>query len=105
MGAGWKVGLAGRKAKGTDMGKLHKQYVVPILVIVVGTGWLLNVQGVIPQVDWIWTCALAAVGILIPAVGGMDKLNAVIGPFLVVSSICSILRQLDRLPIEKEVAQ
>jgi len=69
----------------------------------VGIGWLLNVQGIIPRVDWIWTCALAAVGILTLVVGGFDKLTVVVGPFLIVSSICSILRQTDKLSIEKEV--
>ena len=63
------------------MSKLGKQYVIPILVIVVGVGWLLNVQGVIPRVDWIWTCALGAVGVLTLAVGGLDRLTAVVGPF------------------------
>jgi len=85
------------------MSKLGKQYVAPILIIVVGIGWLLNVQGIIPRVDWIWTCALAAVGILTLVVGGFDKLTVVVGPFLIVSSICSILRQTDKLSIEKEV--
>ena len=85
------------------MSKLGKQYVAPILIIVVGIGWLLNVQGIIPKVDWIWTCALAAVGILTLAVGGFDKLTVVVGPFLLVSSICSLLRQLDKLSVEKEI--
>ena len=93
----------GFKKKGKIMSKLGKQYVAPILIIVVGIGWLLNVQGIIPKVDWIWTCALAAVGILTLAVGGFDKLTVVVGPFLLVSSICSLLRQLDKLSVEKEI--
>ena len=85
------------------MSTLGKQYVVPILVIVVGIGLLLNVQGIIPQVNWVWTCALAAVGILTLVVGGFDKLTVVVGPFLIVSSICSLLRQTDKLSVDKEV--
>lgn len=85
------------------MTKLSKQYIVPILIIVVGVAWLLNVQGIIPGVDWIWTCALAAVGMLTLAVGGFDKLTVVVGPFLIASSICSLLRQTDRLSVEKEI--
>ncbi len=85
------------------MGKLNKQYIVPILIIVIGTGWLLNVQGIIPRMDWIWTGALAASGVLLLAVGGIDKLTAVVGPFLMVSSVCSILRQMGKLSIEKEI--
>ena len=85
------------------MAKLNKQYIVPILIIVVGIAWLLNVQGLIPGVDWIWTCALAAVGILTLAVGGFDKLTVVVGPFLIASSFCSLLRQTNRLSVEKEI--
>jgi hypothetical protein len=85
------------------MKTLNKKYVAPILVIVVGIGWLLNVQGIIPKVDWIWTIALAVTGVLVIAVGGLDKLTAVVGPFLVISSICAVLRQTGKLSIEREV--
>lgn len=85
------------------MGRLGKQYVIPILIIVVGIGWLLNVHGVIPKVDWVWSCALCAVGAMTLAVGGIDKLTAVIGPFLIVCSVCSVLRQTERLSVEEEI--
>ena len=85
------------------MSNSGKQYVAPILIIIVGVGWILNVQGVIPNIDWVWTCSLAAVGVLTLAIGGINKVTAVIGPFLIVSSICSILRQTDKLSIEMEV--
>lgn len=85
------------------MNKLGKQYIAPVLIIVVGIGWLLNVEGLIPAVDWIWTCALAAVGILTLAVGGFDRLTFVVGPFLIISSICSILRQTGALSLDKEI--
>ncbi len=87
------------------MSKLGKQYVVPILVIVCGMGWLLNVQGILPQLDWLWICALAAAGVLTIAVGGLDKMTIVVGPFLIAASICAILRQMDKLSIEKEVCE
>ncbi len=82
---------------------MQKQYIVPILIIVIGIGWLLNVQGIIPKVDWIWTCALAAAGIMTIVGGGLDKLTAVIGPFLIVASMCSVLRQTGGMSIEQEV--
>ncbi len=82
---------------------MQKQYIVPILVIVIGVGWLLNVQGILPKIDWIWTCGLAAAGILTLIIGGLDKLTAVVGPFLIVSSIFSVLRQTDRMTVEQEV--
>ncbi len=80
-----------------------KGLVVPVLVIVLGVTWLLNILKVLPGVDWIWTVGLAAVGVLTLLVGGINKLTAVIGPFLMVASICSLLRQLDVLPIDREI--
>jgi len=85
------------------MKKLGKQYVIPVMVIAVGIGWLLNVHDLIPKVDWIWTIVLAAAGILMLTVGGLDKLTFVAGPFLIISSICSVLRQTGRLDLNKEV--
>lgn len=81
----------------------RKRFVVPILVILLGVTWLLNVLKIIPGVDWIWTVGLAAVGILTLAVGGINKLTAVTGPFFIVASVCSILRQTGRLEIDREV--
>lgn len=80
-----------------------KQFVVPVLIILLGVTWLLNVQNIIPGVDWIWTGGLAAAGILTLAVGGINKLTVVTGPFLMVASTCSILRQTGRLQIDSEV--
>ena len=80
-----------------------KRFVVPILVILLGVTWLLNVLRIIPGVDWVWTVGLAAVGILALAVGGINKLTVVIGPFFMIASVCSILRQTGRLEIDREI--
>ena len=85
------------------MNQDSKQYVVPVLVIAVGIGWLLNVQGVFPPVDWLWTGGLAVVGILMLVIGTIDKLKGVLGPFLIIASICSILRQTEKLSVDKEI--
>ncbi len=81
----------------------RNRFVVPILVILLGVTWLLNVLKIIPGVDWIWTVGLAAVGILTLAVGGINKLTVVTGPFFMVASVCSILRQTGRLEIDREI--
>ena len=47
-----------------------KQLVSPIMVVVVGVAWLLNVLNVLPSVDWIWTVGLAAAGIVTLVLGG-----------------------------------
>jgi hypothetical protein len=85
------------------MNDSRKRFVVPILVILLGVTWLLNVLKILPGVDWIWTVGLAAVGILTLTVGGINKLTVVVGPFLMVASVCSILRQTGRLEIDREV--
>jgi hypothetical protein len=64
-----------------------KGLVVPVLVIVLGVTWLLNILKVLPGIDWIWTVGLAAVGVLTLLVGGINKLTVVVGPFLMVGSI------------------
>jgi hypothetical protein len=82
---------------------MRKKLVVPILTIVVGLTWLLNVLEIIPGVDWIWTVGLAAAGILSIAVGGLNRVTIVTGPFLVVASACSLLRQTGRLAMDREI--
>ena len=56
-----------------------------------------------PQVDWAWTLAVAAVGVLAFVMGGIDKVTIVVGPFFIVASCLSLLRQTGRMSIDKEV--
>jgi hypothetical protein len=80
-----------------------KELIAPILVIALGITWLLNVLDIMPGVDWIWTVALAAVGVITLLLGGVNKLTVVVGPFLMIASVCSLLRQIGTLPIDREV--
>jgi hypothetical protein len=82
---------------------VSKKLVVPILTIIVGVTWLLNVLGIMPGVDWIWTVGLAAAGIFSIAIGGLNKVTIVTGPFLIVASVCSLLRQTGQLAIDREI--
>jgi hypothetical protein len=79
------------------------RFVIPILVMVVGVTWLLNVLEVIPGVDWLWTVGLAAVGVLTLAVGGINKLTIVAGPFMIIAAVTPVLRQTEILGIDKEI--
>jgi len=85
------------------MARSRWRYIVPILVIVLGVTWLLNVLNIMPGVDWVWTIGLAAVGVLILVVGRITRLSIVLGPFFMVASVCSLLRQTGRLELDKEV--
>jgi len=61
----------------------REKYLLPILVIALGVAWLSNVLDVYPALDWIWTIGLAAVGILMLVVGGLNNKTVVIGPALI----------------------
>lgn len=80
-----------------------KTLIPPVLLITVGIGWLLSVLSVAPDVNWVWTLGLAIVGLLTFVVGGFDKVTAVVGPFLIIASGLSLLRQTDRLPLDVEI--
>lgn len=78
--------------------------ILAILIITVGVGWLLTVRGYMPGVNWVWTLGLAVVGVLTFVVsGGVDKASLVVGPFFLVSSLLSVLRQTGRLQVDTEV--
>ncbi len=80
-----------------------KSLLFPILLITVGAGWLLTTLGVAPGINWVWTLGLAIVGLLAIVVGGLDKVSVVIGPFFILASFFSILRQTGRLHVDVEV--
>jgi hypothetical protein len=68
--------------------------VIAVFIITIGIGDLLTTLDVLPGVDWVWTLALAIVGILVlVASGGFDKVSVVVGPFLIAAAVLSILRQ------------
>jgi hypothetical protein len=79
-----------------------KTIVAPILVITVGVGWLLTVHNIVAGVNWIWVLGLAVAGVLILVVGGLNKVTVVVGPFLIIATFFSILRQTQQISIDTE---
>jgi hypothetical protein len=77
--------------------------ILPVLLIGLGAGWLLTTLGIAPGIDWVWTLGLAALGILAFAVSGFDKVSVVVGPFFIVASCLSLLRQRGHVPIDVEL--
>jgi hypothetical protein len=51
----------------------------------------------------VWTLGLAVAGMLILAIGGIDKVTFVIGSFLIASMFFSLMRQTGRISIDTEV--
>ncbi|GAB4144336.1 MAG: hypothetical protein Tsb009_15980 [Planctomycetaceae bacterium] len=80
-----------------------KTILMPVLLIVVGTGWLLTVTDVMPGIDWIWTLGLAAAGVLAVTFSGIDKFSVVVGPFFISASLLSVARQTNRISFDIEV--
>ncbi len=76
---------------------------IPILIIALGLGWLLNVLNLLPSVNWLWTAGLGVAGILVIAVYGWNQLSVVVGPVLILGSILSVMRQTGRLSIDVEL--
>lgn len=77
--------------------------VIPILIIVVGTGWLLTAKEFGPGINWVWTLGLGVIGMLTFIVGGFDKVSVAVGPFFLLASLLSVLRQTDHLSLDVEV--
>ncbi len=81
----------------------RRTLMVPVLMLAVGAGWLLTELDIVPRVNWVWTLGLGAVGLLAFAVAGLDKVTIVLGPFFIIASGLSVLRQTGDLRPEIEV--
>jgi hypothetical protein len=80
------------------------QVVIPVLIIAVGVGWLLTAQGFAPGVNWIWILGLGVIGIMTFVLSkGFDKVSVVLGPFFLLASLLSVLRQTERLSLDIEM--
>ncbi len=75
------------------MNESKSMVAIAVLVIALGVAWLLNTLNVIPGIDWIWTGGLGIAGILVLMISGIDRVSVVVGPFLLVTSVLSVLRQ------------
>ena len=76
---------------------------IPVFLMTVGTGSLLTALDVVPEIDWIWTLGLGTMGILILALGGLNKFTAVAGPMFLSASGLSMLRQTGHITLNVEV--
>lgn len=76
---------------------------IPILIMTLGTGWLLTTHEAVPGVNWVWVLGLAVVGVLCLVLGGVDKVTIVVGPFLLVATVLSLLHQTGRLALDTAI--
>lgn len=79
-------------------------FILAILIITVGVGWLMSAQGIGQGINWVWTLSLGVVGVVTFVLsGGLDKFSVVVGPFFLISSLLSVLRQTNQLSANVEV--
>lgn len=78
--------------------------VLSLLIITVGVGWLLTTLAVAPGINWVLTLSLGMIGVLaFVTSGGIDKVSVIVGPFFLIGSILSLLRQAKILTIDVEI--
>ncbi len=78
--------------------------ILAILIMTVGVGWLLTVKNIAPGINWIWTLGLLMIGVLSFVISkGVDKFSVMAGPFFIIASVLSTLRQTGRLALDTEV--
>lgn len=72
----------------------------PTLVTTIGIGWLLTVLEVNSQIFWIPVLCMAVGGVLVLAVGGIDKGTVVAGPLLMALAGFAYARQSGLITVE-----
>ncbi len=82
---------------------MAKRLAIPVIVILIGVTWMLDVMRLLPSIDWFWTVGLLAGGVFTVVLGGLDKFTFVVGGFLVAASGCSVLRTMCGLTLELEM--
>jgi hypothetical protein len=81
----------------------RKSLCIPVMITLVGIGWLLTAKGVGEEINWVWTLCLGGIGILTFVVSGANKCSVVVGTFFLLASGVSLLRQTHRIGVEVEV--
>ena len=80
-----------------------KKQLGSFLIIIVGVFWLLMVLDIVPPVQWLWSAALFAAGIYITLFERTNRAMAIVGPFLILLSALSVLRQMGVIRLEVEL--
>ena len=80
----------------------RRSLIIPVMITLVGIGWLLTAKGVGDGINWVWTICLGAVGILTFVVSGFNKCSWVVGTFFLLSSGLSLLRQTEQISLNVE---
>jgi hypothetical protein len=80
-----------------------RKYIMPVIITLFGLLWLLDVKGIIPPLNILWTLALFGIGVSTLASSGVNKQSFPWGAFFIVTGLCSVARQMDKLPLRVEI--
>ena len=86
-----------RTSEATTLMANKSALAVPIAIVLIGIGWLLNTMNVIADINWVWTLSLAGIGLLVFVMDGLNRFSIVIGPFFIAASLLSVARQANQL--------
>lgn len=70
---------------------------LPIVLIVLGGGWLLHSLHWLPDVQLVWILGLVAAGIAVLLLDGVTKSSVVAGPMLILAGVLAFLREYHNL--------
>lgn len=85
------------------MKKPRRHFALPILITAIGVAWALNIARVMPGVNWIWICTLAALGLFTLCGAKLNKTTLVTGLFFLAVAAGEILRQHGALKVQWEI--
>ncbi|UXY14533.1 hypothetical protein N8I74_14570 [Chitiniphilus purpureus] len=71
---------------------------LPVVLIVVGAGWLANSLDIAPAVSWIVVFGLVCAGVAVLLIEGCNKRTVISGPLLILTGVAIFANQQYRLP-------
>ena len=77
--------------------------VMPLVVVALGTAWLLDTLGMLPSFSMVWIGAWIGAGVALMAGNGLTRTTVLWGPFLIGIGVCSYLRQREIITWNQEL--
>ena len=77
--------------------------IIAAMIVGFGVLWLLSELNWMPPFPWIWTMGLAGAGVLTLIIGGINKQTMVVGPYLMICAVFSVLRHTGRIEPRVEI--
>jgi hypothetical protein len=77
--------------------------IIAAMIVAFGAFWLLSELKWLPPFHWVWTLGLAGAGLLTLVIGGINKQTMVVGPYLLICAVFSVLRQTGQIALRVEI--